>query len=108
MVNIFCCEDMRNNVFSVDEQEVFNNRCKEDKVIYYSSKFDEYGIPIHDGKNGKATSYILIHHCPWCGKKLPESKRDEWIETLENLGYDVPFDETIPQEFKTAAWYLKR
>ena len=108
VVNIFCCEDMRNNVFCVDEREAFNNGCIEDKVLYYSSKFDEYGIPVYGGYNHTASSYIQINHCPWCGKTLPISRRDEWIETLEKLGYDVPFDESIPQKFKTSEWYNKK
>ena len=43
-----------------------------DRLIIYDSRFDEYGIIIHDGGN----SYVAIGYCPWCGKKLPKSKRD--------------------------------
>jgi hypothetical protein len=42
-----------------------------DNLIYYSAKFDEYGIIIHDG----GSSFIVISFCPWCGTKLPESRR---------------------------------
>lgn len=49
-----------------------------DVIIKYSSKFDEYGIPIYDG----GTSYILIHYCPWCGTKLPKSKRADDIDDV--------------------------
>ncbi len=44
-----------------------------DALIYYSEKINEHGIIIHDG----GTAYSVIQHCPWCGTKLPESKRDE-------------------------------
>lgn len=100
-----CCDDMKNNVYYIDQCSTFNEGDKKDKVIYYSSKFNEYGIPIYDGENGISTSYILIKNCPWCGKILPASKRDEWFETLEKLGYDIPFDENIPKKFKTSEWY---
>ena len=31
-----------------------------------------YGLIIHDG----GTSAVTIQFCPWCGSKLPASKRD--------------------------------
>jgi len=42
-----------------------------DTLVYHSAQFDEYGIIIHDG----GSSYSLIHYCPWCGTKLPKTKR---------------------------------
>jgi hypothetical protein len=42
-----------------------------DNLIYYSSKFNEYGLIIHDG----GSSFIVISFCPFCGTKLPDSKR---------------------------------
>ena len=79
----FCCENME---YYLNLIEVF----------------DEYGIPCHeDGGN----SSVLIKYCPWCGKRLPESKRDEWFDRLEKLGFDDPlFDENIPIEYKTSKW----
>ena len=68
-------------------------------------KFNEYGIPIHDGENGKITSYIKIQYCPWCGKKLPDSLREKWFDELEKLGYDDPLNDDIPEKFKSDKWY---
>ena len=103
--NHFCCEDMEIHVYHTEKDAVFDGGDKEDKVVYYSSTFNEYGLPIHDGENGMATSYVTINFCPWCGKKLPVSKSDEWFETLEKMGYENPFvDENIPEEFKTSEW----
>lgn len=79
----------------------------ENKVIYYSSKFREYGIPVKNSCEGIASSYILIKYCPWCGENLPESKRNEWFDALELLGYDSPLDQEIPLDFQTSAWYSK-
>ncbi|MEG0238462.1 MAG: hypothetical protein RR628_02490 [Clostridium sp.] len=72
-----------------------------DTLIYYDEKFDEFGIIIHDG----GMSYVDINFCPWCGQKLPESKRDRWFDELEQLGYDSPFDTDIPVEYKSNKWY---
>jgi len=57
-----------------------------DNVIYWSPPFDEYGLIIHDG----GASYIVLEHCPWCGTKLPESKRDVWFSELQGLGLHEP------------------
>ena len=74
-----------------------------DVLIKYSSQFDEYGLIIHDGGN----SLVEIYFCPWCGEKLPESKRDTWFNKLEELGFDNPSEENIPKEFLSDEWYRK-
>ncbi len=88
-----CCEMM----------EYFLNNNESNKIIQYSDRFDEYGIVIHDGGN----SSIIINYCPWCGKELPKSKRDEWFDTLEKLGFINPLEEDIPIEFKSNLWWNK-
>lgn len=75
------------------------NKCKDeyecpDVLIKYIPKFDEYGIIYHDG----GTAVSSINYCPWCGCKLPESKRDLWFQTLEKMGFDDPADQEIPEE----------
>jgi hypothetical protein len=75
-----------------------------DSLIYYSPRYDEYGIIIHDG----GSSYMAIDYCPWCGSRLPESKRDLWFERLGSLGYDNPTEQDIPKEYLTGAWYSER
>jgi Domain of unknown function (DUF6980) len=75
-----------------------------DALVCYSARFDEYGLLVHDG----GTSYIIIEYCPWCGVKLPDSKRDEWFDRLEGLGYVDPSHQNIPDEFKTGAWYEQK
>lgn len=100
----YCCDEMQYYVF---DTSTLNYDDVENKVIYYSSRFREYGIPVKNISNMVATSYILIQHCPWCGKLLPSSKRDEWFEALEALGYDAPFEQEIPIEFQSSAWYAE-
>lgn len=71
-----------------------------DALVEYISKFDEYGIIVHDG--GTAISKIVF--CPWCGSSLPDSKRDRWFDELERLGVD-PSTDDIPQQFQSDAWW---
>jgi len=70
-----------------------------DATIKYDEIFDEYSIPHGDG-----VSQLTISNCPWCGTKLPESKRDLWFDTLESIGYDDPWDQEIPEEYKSKSW----
>lgn len=70
-------------------------RCP-DIVIHYLSKFDEYFI----------ADYI-IHHCPWCGKKLPNSKRDLWFDTLKKMGITDIDKQRIPKRFESDAWFSR-
>jgi hypothetical protein len=72
-----------------------------DVLIHYFAKFDEYGLIIHDGGG----TSITISFCPWCGTKLPEQKRDRWFRELEVLGFDEPFEQDIPERYRSDAWY---
>lgn len=77
--------------------------CKEhgdlcaDIIVRYMPKFDEYFIGDY-----------RIQYCPWCGKKLPASKRDLWFDTLEKMGITEVDDKRIPKRFKSGAWYSRR
>jgi len=74
-----------------------------DCLIKYEPKFDEYGLIIHDG----GSSSISIQFCPWCGARLPESKRDRWFDELAALGFDDPTVQEIPEHYRTDAWHME-
>jgi hypothetical protein len=67
-----CCERMeeRLKLDCSQPEDVFE--CP-DSLVYYADRSNEYGLIVHDG----GTSYVVIEYCPWCGAKLPESKRSE-------------------------------
>lgn len=96
---IFCCESMEYFCGPVTENAA--DCSLSDAIMIYIDKFDEYGIIVHDG----GESFIGIQYCPWCGKKLPDSKREEWFRQLEKLGFDSPLEEDIPEKYKTGVWY---
>ena len=95
-----CCEQMRSQIDLRCDLHADAFECP-DHLINYSEKFNEYGIIIHDG----GTSSITINFCPWCGSKLPDSKRDQWFDELEKLGYENPFEQEIPEKYKSGEWY---
>jgi hypothetical protein len=83
--------------------------------IRYSPSYHEYYILMLE--NGEQRGQMLavqgIDYCPWCAKKLPESLRDKWFETLEKeYGLDDPDSKEqqklIPKEFETDEWWKKR
>lgn len=71
-----------------------------DSIVLRIPKFDEYGI----SPRGSTGGLISITHCPWCGIKLPELKRDLWFERIRTLGLD-PWEDEVPEEFQTDAWF---
>ena len=82
---------------------------KEEKVdIFYYKRWREYAIGM---KNGTSAVQI-IHFCPWCAAKLPESVSDKWFDILESEhGIDTSTGaekERIPEEFRTDEWWKKR
>ena len=89
-----------------------NNNCcgqlkllLEDKKtsIGYEDKFREYYIEMK-----QSNSYQIINYCPWCGKKLPTSLRDEWFDILEedyNIEDVIKEENKIPKEFKSGFWW---
>ena len=91
----FCCDSMLSHLYIPSWNMIFDDGDWEDKTIHYLPVFDEYGIPLHDG----SSSVINIQFCPWCGKKLPESKRNEWFDRLE---------EKVDTAFDRMRWYLQR
>jgi hypothetical protein len=71
-----------------------------DALVTYVETFDEHGIPVHDG----GSPSVLIAYCPWCGAKLPESRRGAWFAAPGRSGFDESSMRNNPPEFKTDAW----
>ena len=63
-----------------------------DAVIWYSARFREFGLIVHDG----GRSSVRIGYCPWCGALLPESRRDAWFDACEAQGIDPWQDGAAP------------
>ena len=90
-----------NNVFECCCKEMLDN-IQETACVNYNERFNEFTIACNDGTR----SGVCLFFCPWCGKKLPESKRKRWFEHLEKMGFDAPlFCEDIPEKYKTAEWW---
>jgi hypothetical protein len=85
----FCCEGL---FIHLSDGEV---------GVVYSREIREYGIKILDG----GTSIQVIRYCPWCGAELPEPLRDEWFDTLRDMGYPDPCDDDIPSHFRSDKWW---
>lgn len=97
-----CCERLAECIARRCDEHPEPGRCADD-VIGYSEKFDEYGLWIHDGPDGMANSWIGIDHCPFCGRTLPPSRREEWFDRLDARGLDP---ETAPDELNRHGWWI--
>jgi hypothetical protein len=98
-----CCADMTAALEMRCDRHDDPFECA-DSLVSYSAVFDEYGLIVHDG----GASSVLIAYCPWCGAKLPESRRDRWYDELEALGFEDPLGEEIPEPYRSAAWRLAK
>jgi len=70
-MNVHCCDDMARQVVAECPVHPDPWQCP-DALIGYLPQSDECGIRVHDG----GSSLVLISFCPWCGARLPESRRD--------------------------------
>lgn len=53
-----------------------------------------------------------VFYCPWCGRRLPDSLREEYFDVLEEeYGIEPDIDmlknERLPQDFRSDAWWKK-
>lgn len=96
-----CCLDL---AFAISEPLLTPHQGP-NRIIDWIASWNEYWIPVpYDGY-----SSTIIHHCPWCGQKLPESLRGEWYRVLNDLGYSDPSEDgNIPTEFESDHWWRKR
>jgi hypothetical protein len=65
-----CCQSMAHFADAVCPNHSDPFDCP-DHIISYSSKYDCYGIIIHDGGG----AVITIGYCPWCGSNIEKVKQ---------------------------------
>ena len=95
----YCCAALEQVLTHTCDQHPDPYDCP-DSILVYLPKFDEVLIVIHDG----GRSGVRIRFCPWCGTRLPESKRDRWFSELESLGFE-PESDGIPARYHTDEWH---
>ncbi|NQY42017.1 MAG: hypothetical protein HRT87_01565 [Legionellales bacterium] len=100
-----CCEQMRIQIEDNRVALTYNSIDRNYSILVISWLMPKNEI--HELKDIIAARQ-KIEHCPWCGKKLPKDLRDEWYNTLVDLGYNEPYERKIPEEFKTDEWWIKR
>lgn len=93
-----CCETMTRQANWSCDQHDDPFECP-DALVLFSPRFQEYGLVIHDG----GAAFAGIDFCPWCGHRLPESRRDRWFDELEGRGID-PWEDEVPPEFQDDRW----
>lgn len=90
-----CCDEMNGALAFTCDLHDSPWDCGDYTLIYHPL-FKEYGLMVKDG----GPSYVLIDHCPFCGTKLPDRKRDWWFDDVERLGLDDAEVTDLPQHLK--------
>lgn len=75
MTDHHCCEWLRETAEFTCDVHPAPGGCG-DYLIAYNDTVDEYGLWVHDGPDGSASSSVTILFCPFCGSRLPPSRRD--------------------------------
>lgn len=75
-----------------------------DYLFDYSPMVDEYQLLIHDGELGGSETRLTIDYCPFCGTRVPPSRRDERWDRLEALGREW---DQAPDEMNRYGWWLQ-
>jgi hypothetical protein len=93
-----------------------------DYDFVFNEVFNETGI-IHRAYEG---TYMLLRHCPFCGRKKAPSARMRWEKQLTTMGFDLfgerfaklnarkrSYTKTwramgVPEPYLSAAWRLQR
>ncbi|WP_332778328.1 DUF6980 family protein [Polaromonas sp.] len=93
-----CCSEMSEqvNMSALDAKSPLLGST--DKRIYWSPVFNEYGLICQP-----SAEVLQIQHCPFCGVRLPESRRDQWFERLESKGWKT-WGDPIPNELLSHEW----
>ena len=96
-----CCLDM---AFTISRPLLIPHQGP-NRIVDWIASWNEYRIPVpYDGY-----SSTVIRFCPWCGSRLPASRREEWYRVLHSAGYSDPGGEDdIPQEFESDEWWRRR
>ena len=71
-----------------------------DRPVLYDPVFDEYRLV----SAGLIPDRGVIRWCPWCGYRLPPSRRERWFVELASNGL-TPDDVVLPDRFRTDAWW---
>src|SRR4051794_6425538 len=77
-----CCQEMSEQVNMRGGSQESPLLGTTDKRVYWSPVFDEYGLICQP-----SAEVLTISHCPFCGRRLPPSRRDAWFQRLEATGW---------------------
>jgi hypothetical protein len=92
-----CCEAMRTHLQTILEP---SQEPVTDRPVLYDAVFDEYRLVTAD----QVADRTAIGWCPFCGTRLPPSKRDLWFAELDRLGL-TPDDPALPANLRTDGWW---
>ena len=70
--------------------------------LTYEPRFREYVLILQGG-----SAVQVISFCPWDGVELPSPLREEFFDTIHELGFEIESDD-LPIEFTSDAWWRNR
>jgi len=93
-----CCPTMTQQINLTSALGVGPLEGSTDQRVYWSPVFDEYGLICQP-----SMEILLIQFCPFCGTKLPPSRRNAWHEALRKTGWQS-WGDPIPPRLLEIDW----
>jgi hypothetical protein len=93
-----CCREMTDQVnmhWSKAKSPLLGST---DQRIYWSPVYDEYGLICQP-----SAEILKIHYCPFCGGRLPDSRRDAWFKRLAITGWKT-WGDPVPDDLLKHDW----
>ena len=84
-------------------KEMVENLADPTVPLGYNNVFDEYYLIRSGGE-----SWQLIYFCPFCGERLPQSRRDQFFDEIDRLGINYELGEDmnkLPTRYRTDEWW---
>ena len=100
--------DPRNSTLYSEYSDILDRACDPQSTILYDPSIREFAMMENWG-----LAIIMISHCPFTGKKLPEPLEDAWRKTIDELlgTDDWSYDharEQLPDEYFNEQWWIER
>ena len=92
-----CCEFME---AQFEPCTIHQRECP-DFPVRYNERLREFTVHA-------INATFQYQYCLNCGKRCPDSLREEWYRTLEESGIDGWFPEDVPEPYNSDKWWREK
>ncbi len=91
------------SIYETEFPELFSFIHEGKVAVEYLERFREFYIKLSTN-----SGLQLIHFCPWSGKPLPQSVRDQYFDILEDPELTPYAVRKLKQQMQDEAWWIAK